>query len=246
MWILLFPVLFMFVILGVIILVPAFTRARKEKKRTQQLQATATQLGWNFAASVPLNMIPGLERFALFNEGQDRQIKNFICGEASGIKAAVFDYFYVTGFGNSPGVGRRQIHAQSVVYLEPGYLRVPYFTLRPENFLSKIFTAFGYQDIDFGQRPEFSRQYVLRGQDEQAIRQTFNDPAAIFLRNVSWNVHGWGREPALRLPRRLSVPAARDPVLRRTGPERFESFPALKVKPSCSCSSRRTETRRTP
>ena len=176
MWILLFPVLFMFVILGVIILVPAFTRGRKEKKRTQQLQATAAQLGWNFAASAPLNMIPGLERFALFNDGQQgRQIKNFMCGEASGIKAAVFDYLYVTGFGNSPGVGRRQIHAQSVVYLEPPYLRVPYFTLRPENFLSKIFTAFGYLDIDFGQRPEFSRQYILRGQDEQAIRQTFND-----------------------------------------------------------------------
>ena len=145
-------------------------RGRKEKKRTQQLQATAAQLGWNFAASAPLNMISGLERFALFNEGQGRQIKSFMCGEASGIKAAVFDYFYVTGAGK-----HRQIHAQSVVYLEPPYLRVPYFALRPENFLSKIFTAFGYQDIDFGQRPEFSRQYILRGQDEQAIRQTFND-----------------------------------------------------------------------
>src|SRR5712692_2619319 len=176
MWVLLFPVLFMFVILGVIILVPTFTRLRKEKKRTQQLQATAAQLGWNFAASAPLNMIPGLERFALFNEGQDRQIKNFMYGEASGIKAAVFDYFYVTGLGQVGFQGgRRQIHAQSVVYLEPPYLRVAYFTLRPENFLSKIFTAFGAQDIDFGQRPEFSRQYILRGQDEQAIRQTFND-----------------------------------------------------------------------
>ncbi len=99
MWILLFPVLFMFVFLGVIILVPIFTRLRKRKKRTQQLQATAAQLGWNFAASARLNMIPGLERFALFNEGQDRQIKNFMYGEASGIKAAVFDYFYVTGLG---------------------------------------------------------------------------------------------------------------------------------------------------
>ncbi|HSP62284.1 MAG TPA: hypothetical protein VLQ90_04810 [Pyrinomonadaceae bacterium] len=100
----------MFVILGVIILVPAFTRGRKEKKRTQQLQATAAQLGWNFAASAPLNMIAGLERFALFNEGQGRQIKSFMCGETSGIKAAVFDYLYVTGAGK-----HRQTHAQSVV-----------------------------------------------------------------------------------------------------------------------------------
>jgi len=174
MWILLFPVLFMFVFLGVIILVPIFTRLRKRKKRTQQLQATAAQLGWNFAASAPLNMIPGLERFALFNDGQQgRQIKNFMYGEASGIKAAVFDYLYLGGF--SVGRRGRNIYATSVVYLETPYLRVPYFTLRPENFLTKIFTGFGYQDIDFGQRPEFSRQYILRGQDEQAIRQTFND-----------------------------------------------------------------------
>jgi len=58
--------------------------------------------------------------------------------------AAVFDYVYVTGYGKN-----RQIHRQSVVYLEPPYLRLPYFSLRPENILLKIFTEFGYQDIDF-------------------------------------------------------------------------------------------------
>src|ERR1700737_2301478 len=143
---------------------------KKEKERTRQLQATAAQLGWSFAASAPLNMIPGLERFALFNQGQGREITNFMYGEASGVKAAVFDYFYVTGSGKN-----RETIAQTVVYLEPNYLSVPNFSLRPEGLLYKIFTVFGYQDIDFGQRPEFSRQYLLRGQNEPAIRQTFND-----------------------------------------------------------------------
>jgi hypothetical protein len=61
------------------------------------------------------------------------------------------------------------------VYLEPPNLNLPYFSLRPEGIMSKVLSAFGYQDIDFGQRPEFSRQYLLRGQDEQAIRRRFND-----------------------------------------------------------------------
>ncbi|MDX6574607.1 MAG: hypothetical protein QOE96_560 [Blastocatellia bacterium] len=169
MWVLLFPFVILSVIIGLFVIIAVYSW-QKDKERTRVLQATAGQLGWSFAASAPLNMIPGLERFALFNQGRSKEIKNFMYGEASGIKAAVFDYVYVTGYGKN-----RQTHSQSIVYLEPTYLSLPYFSLRPENVLLKIFTAFGYQDIDFGQRPEFSRQYILRGQDEAAIRRTFND-----------------------------------------------------------------------
>jgi hypothetical protein len=169
MWVLLFPFVILTVVIGLFVVVGIYSW-QKAKERTRILQATATQLGWSFVASAQFNMIPGLERFALFSSGQGRRITNFMYGEASGIKAAVFDYAYTTGSGKN-----RQTHYQSVVYLEPGNLRLPYFSLRPESFLLKIFTAFGYQDIDFGQRPEFSRQYILRGQDESAVRQTFSD-----------------------------------------------------------------------
>jgi hypothetical protein len=122
-----------------------------------------------------MNMIAGLQNFTLFNQGQSRQIRNFMYGEANGVKAAVFDYTYVTGSGKN-----RQTHFQTVTYLEPANLRVPYFSLRPEGFFTKIMTAFGYQDIDFGQRPEFSKRYLLRGPDEISIRQTFNDQLLSF------------------------------------------------------------------
>jgi hypothetical protein len=164
-----FPFLFIGLIIGLIIFLVVYAQ-QKEKERTRQLQLAAGQLGWSFMPEAALNMIPGVERFALFNQGHSKQIKNMMYGEASGIKAAVFDYVYVTGYGK-----HRQTYYQSVVYLEPGNLSIPFFSLRPEGLLFKIFTAFGYQDIDFGQRPEFSKQYILRGQDEQAIRQTFND-----------------------------------------------------------------------
>ena len=171
---LLLPFLFIGLIVGLFVFLIIYAR-RKEKERTQQLQLAAGQLGWGFMPEAALNMIPTFERFALFNQGHGKEIKNMMYGEASGIKAAVFDYTYVTGSGKN-----RQTHFQSVVYLEPANLAIPYFSLRPEGFLHKIFTAFGYQDIDFGQRPEFSRQYILRGQDEPAIRQTFNDRLLTF------------------------------------------------------------------
>lgn len=170
----LFPFLFLALVLGLVVFLVIYAR-KKEKERTRQLQLAASQLGWNFLPQAALNMIPGVERFALFSQGHGKEIKNMMYGEASGTKAAVFDYIYVTGSGKN-----RQTHFQSVVYLEPGNLVVPYFSLRPEGLLHKIFSALGYQDIDFGQRPEFSRQYLLRGQDEPAIRQTFNDRLLTF------------------------------------------------------------------
>lgn len=165
----LIPLLIMVAIAALAIFIYVYKK-QKEKERTRQLQLTAAQLQWNFLAEAALNMIPGLEHFALFNHGRYRSIKNMMYGEANGVKAAAFDYFYTTGSGKS-----QQTHAQTVVYLEPGNVSVPYFSLRPEGFGHKILAAFGYQDIDFGQRPGFSGQYLLRGQDEPAIRNAFND-----------------------------------------------------------------------
>ena len=137
MWVLLFPFVIITVVIGLCVIVVVYSW-QKEKERTAALQATAGQLGWSFAASAPLNMIAGLERFALFNQGHGKQIRNFMYGEASGIKAAVFDYVYVTGYGKN-----RQTHSQSVAYVEPTDLTLPYFSLRPENFFLKVLAALG-------------------------------------------------------------------------------------------------------
>ncbi len=168
------PVIF-FVVFTSIALIVFFYNRKKERERTEAIRAVANSLRWNFANVVPWNMISNLDSFTLFSQGHSKQIKNFMYGEANGVKAAMFDYIYVVGSGKN-----RTTHFQSVVYLEPGNLRAPYFSLRPEGFFTKLLTAFGYQDIDFGQRPEFSKRYLLRGQDEMAIRQAFNDQLLSF------------------------------------------------------------------
>jgi len=169
------------VVVGILIAVLLVLYRRKQARaRTLIMQAAAAQLGWTFSAEAPWNYLPGLDRFTLFNQGHSRQILNMMRGEAGGTKAAVFDYLYTTGSGRST-----VRHYQTVVYLEPADLALPYFSLRPERVMTKVLAAFGYQDIDFGQRPEFSRQYVLRGQDEAAIRQTFNDSVLSFYESYS-------------------------------------------------------------
>jgi hypothetical protein len=91
-------------------------------------------------------------------------------GETEGVKAAIFDYRYTVGGGKNS-----QTFNQSVLYFEPPNLNLPFFSLRPEHLLHKLIEAFGYQDIDFGNHPTFSSKYLLRGPDEPALRNLFND-----------------------------------------------------------------------
>lgn len=150
-------------------------RRQKNKERTEQLQVTAAQLRWTFVAEAALSVFPDINRFEFFNRGRFQKIKNMMYGEANGIKACAFDFVYVLGYGKN-----RRTLAQTMVYLEPANINLPYFHLRPERFAHKLWSAFGYQDIDFGNRPGFSSEYLLRGPDEPAIRNLFNDSLLSF------------------------------------------------------------------
>lgn len=167
-------VLFLVLIIGVVIAATLYSRKRA-RERTEHLRSVANLLGWQFGHEAPMNWIPSMEKFGLFNTGHSKSINNIMFGHSNGVKAALFDYTYVTGHGK-----HRTTHAQSVVYFEPLDLNLPLFSLRPENFMHKFIAALGYQDIDFGNRPTFSNQYLLRGNDEPAIRSTFNDALLAF------------------------------------------------------------------
>ena len=165
----LLPIAFLFLIIGLVVGIFLYNRKR-ERERTEQLRATAPMLGWQFVDTATFDWIPNLDKFPLFNSGHSKVIRNMLYGELEGLKAALFDYQYTVGHGK-----HRQTFNQSVVYFEPRDLNLPSFSLRPEHAFHKLAAVFGYQDIDFGQRPTFSSKYLLRGPDEQAIRNTFTD-----------------------------------------------------------------------
>ena len=152
------------------LIVATIVARRREQERTRQMVDVASLLGWQFSEAAGMNWIPNLDKFALFGQGHSKQIKNAMYGEIEGVKAAVFEYSYVVGHGKN-----QTTFNQSVVYFEPRNLNLPLFSLRPEHTFHKIISAFGYQDIDFGNRPDFSSKYLLRGPDEQAVRSIFTD-----------------------------------------------------------------------
>jgi hypothetical protein len=180
---------FMVLIIGAMV-VAVVVGKKRAKERTQQLKSVASFLGMEFTEKAPMNWIPNLEKFALFSQGHSKNIYNMMYGQLGGVKAALFDYDYVVGHGKN-----RSTYRQSVAYFESNRLNLPFFSLRPENTLYKLFQVFGYQDIDFGNRPTFSSNYLLRGPDEQGIRNTFSDSLLAFYEtNPGLSTDGGGNQ----------------------------------------------------
>ncbi|MFC1573966.1 hypothetical protein ACFL30_02150 [Candidatus Latescibacterota bacterium] len=138
------------------------------RKRTEALQAVAASLGLSFTKMASDSFLPSLSRFHLFSQGRSRKVSNVISGSANEIDLTVFDYQYTTGAGKNS-----RTRGQTVVLLRSDFLRLPHFSLRPENLFHKIGKAFGYKDIDFDSHPAFSKEYLLRSEDEQACRDVF-------------------------------------------------------------------------
>jgi hypothetical protein len=151
----------------------AATGARR--KRTAALREAALRMGWAFQETGSLEMIPGAERFGLFGRGHARRVRNFMAGAADGHRGAAFDYRFTQGAGQ---------HAvtltQTVVCLHVRAASIPAFELRPETVFHRIGERFGAQDIDFDRHPAFSRAYVLRGADEEAVRAAFTPEVVEF------------------------------------------------------------------
>lgn len=63
----------------------------------------------------------------------------------------------------------------TVFLLESTELDLPQFVAIPEAWLQKLGNLFGGEDIDFTDYPKFSGKFILRGEDETAIRQVMTD-----------------------------------------------------------------------
>lgn len=128
--------------------------------------------------------------------------KNVIRGTANGREVAVFEF--------SRG-SRRHRHTQTAAAFHLAGESLPQFDMRPETGLDRVIQRAGSTDIDFGASEEFSRDYVLQGEDEPGIRSVFDQALLDYLaRDTGWHVEGLNdwllvyrygvRESAQRLP----------------------------------------------
>jgi hypothetical protein len=140
-----------------------------DKKRTEAIQLVANEMGLAFEPKGDNTLLAGLSGFELFKHGHSKRLKNLIRGATRQTEIALFDYRYTTGGGR-----HQQIWRQTVVLFRLNQASLPTFTLRPESVWDKLGAVLGFKDINFETHPDFSKRYVLKGQDEAAIRRVFN------------------------------------------------------------------------
>ena len=179
------PGLIMFGIVAAAVGGSAYAAYVGNKKRNLALQAVAQAMGFSFQEPCDLAAVDALVgETPLFKRGHARKAQRMLRGRLADRDAAIFDYRYTTGSGKSS-----HTHLQTVVLFPGGAAGLPDFDLSPEGMFHAVAELFGAQDIDFEQNAEFSKRYLLRGQDEAAIRRAFTtDALAWFGGAPGWRV----------------------------------------------------------
>jgi hypothetical protein len=157
-----------FSLIALFMLAAAIIGYVQEKKRTEQWQQVAQQLGLPFLGERD-DLLARLASMRIFQRGSDRTIRNVVAGEMGPVRITLGDFRYTTGSGKN-----RRTHLFTVCIVENDALEVPACYLRPERrFLDSLGSLFGGQDIDFEEDEEFSRSFVLQGESEAAVRELF-------------------------------------------------------------------------
>jgi len=161
---------FILIFLGVF-LISLVVVAYREKLRSDKLDAFAKSLGLTYrpnANSSDADLAVGSH---LGEIGHSKMVSNILeATQTPELAFTLFDYKYTFGYGRSS-----EIRQQTVSRMQSSLLRLPAFILFPENFLFRIGDAItGRKDIDFADSPVFSKVFVLRGEDEPAVRALFS------------------------------------------------------------------------
>lgn len=170
---------YMFVIPGVLgLLISLFVmnmQHRAERRRTHAFRLAAKQLNFKFGLLESERFLQSLETFHLMSVGTGSTLSNLMHAKIDNTDIALFDFMHIIGSGKSARTVR-----QTVLWLQRRGTKRTEFALRPEGFWNSLGSWLGHGDINFDSHPTFSNNYLLRGDDESAIRELFNDDVLKF------------------------------------------------------------------
>ncbi len=146
--------------------------SRREKKRIAELKDVAESLGFEFVAKDNSEYLKSLKTLNSFSRiGRSQKILNLMRSRSSNIEVTIFDHTYVISAGE-----HSHTRKQSVICFQSEAFSLPDFALAPKKFWNKIGGMLGRQNIEFNTHPAFSENYLLRGDDVDAVREVFTPP----------------------------------------------------------------------
>ena len=145
---------------------------RTARRHTQAMRTIARELNLKFNPEGHEELHQSLKRFHSATLGPYSTMTNLMYGQREGTDIALFEYEYSRGKNN-------QIR-QTVIWMQRRGTRMTEFSLRPEGVWNQLGGWSGHGDINFESHPGFSRDYLLRGDDEEAIRDLFTEDVLDF------------------------------------------------------------------
>ncbi|GGI57995.1 SulP family inorganic anion transporter [Winogradskyella haliclonae] len=154
----------------------------KLSPRQKRLRNLATEKSYQYTSQVDWNTIY-LKKFHFFEIRPIERKYNCLKGAFDGLNAS-WEIADVTF--NEGQAFTAETFNTTLMVLKLNR-KIPVFTMEKEGVLEKIFDrmmAFtGYKDIDFKMYPDFSKKFLLMGNDEAEIRAFFTDEIIRFFEN---------------------------------------------------------------
>ena len=172
------PLAIIAAILGGLFILGAVKLGKLAEQRSKKFKNLAEQMGMEFSVEDEWDIGASLSAFDLFWEAD---ITNVLSGDSEQLGYGEAFEVRILECAHDDG-GDTRVH-QTVIYFRSPQLSLPRFGVRPEEWHHKLRSKLGYQDIDFESHPtaaEFSKKYLLRGEDEQTIRALFTDAVLTF------------------------------------------------------------------
>jgi hypothetical protein len=169
-----------------------FVTRAAERRREEELRSVAPMLGFSLEVEsrklAESRLDSALLAFPLFRHSGSPRVRCVMRASRLAGEDAVFDFRYTVSTGKSSHTVE-----QTVAAFRRRGAGLPVFRLHPENLFDKLGQAFGGQDIDFESNEEFSKRYVLTGEDPDAVRALFERQAVMyFADHPGWSVEGGG------------------------------------------------------
>lgn len=147
-------------------------------RRQQQLQAFAIKNGWNFQPRINWKT-DALEGFHFFDTRPVEYEKNVIYGAYArlGISWKISDITFDEG-----ALLATEVYHTTAQLIELPY-EIPVFSMEKEYFTDRVMELAGFADIDFSDHNKFSKNFLLTGDDKEAIQLFFTKEIKDFFVN---------------------------------------------------------------
>jgi hypothetical protein len=153
-----------------------------QSRRRQAFERLARDLGFVFdAGAKALHDLKPTSELAIVVRSSS--LYNSVSGKTAAGESFLFD--------SRKGRGKGASYQTVAIFRSPNR-RLPHFELRP-TMLFYIVGKAGVKDIYFENAPEFSRKYMLRGEDDNAVRNLFTeDVLGLLMIEPGWYIQSDG------------------------------------------------------